>query len=899
MSTSIDSHILNINKVICSNIDKFNASERGLLSQNILSQLRNFIEHISVKIYGNGQEIEANYHNIEKANSYVKTSGKLKFLSRFHKLLQITASHYTLDEESSVRLMLKYYEYLVKIKQYMKSEYDINVLQNIDAFPLNTDLSANEYYKKIVEKINQPEILRSKISYNDRFYIQKIKPFFVDSKIYYEVTYTRATDSVSKFDRIIAFTSLEISPNYAVKFSISKDNIELLDRSMPIQIIDKWEVSIRPCELNNFARLFVRNPNLVVTKEYYELMKYLTSTGFSLVEIIGFSDEHFNNLKRKITENVGNKLFFDFLSQSRLIIKNKSSGANVLRYLLYTLNNKIIKKQHSNFSCELLSNLNLDIGCVPFDKLPLNTSLKNHNPRLNDLLNCIELDGRNHELFCRFIKNNTEQNGQLYTPVNSFLDSTSIDLEIETWNNSVYWKHTGRKLELYKDHVYIKEYEDDTYHIVQILKELSTNGLKNYTNSVNSWLNSSVYSIDCEEKIEALKQMFENSKVSLIYGAAGTGKSTLINHIANFFNNESKLFLANTNPAVNNLKRKVRAQNSTYKTIAKYLHSSDTNYNILVIDECSTVSNSDMLRILRRTTFKLLVLVGDIFQIESILFGNWFAIAKAFVGSSSVFELNKPYRSNNSDLLNFWTKVRNLDDDLLEHITKSQFSCTFNESIFERTEEDEIILCLNYDGLYGINNINKFLQGSNENTPIEWNTLIYKVNDPILFNEVARFAPLIYNNLKGKICKIEVLEDSIQFDIEVDKAINELEAIDYDFELLENSKNGNSIIRFCVKKYGSTDNDDDEFSDSSVPFQIAYALSIHKAQGLEYNSVKIVITDEVEELITHNIFYTSITRAKVKLRIYWTPETENKILGRLKKKGSIRDIPLLKSKYNI
>ena len=47
-----------------------------------------------------------------------------------------------------------------------------------------------------------------------------------------------------------------------------------------------------------------------------------------------------------------------------------------------------------------------------------------------------------------------------------------------------------------------------------------------------------------------------------------------------------------------------------------------------------------------------------------------------------------------------------------------------------------------------------------------------------------------------------------------------------------------------------------------VPFQVAYAVSIHKAQGLEYKSVKIVITNDVEELITHNIFYTAITRAK-------------------------------------
>jgi ATP-dependent exoDNAse (exonuclease V) alpha subunit len=40
-----------------------------------------------------------------------------------------------------------------------------------------------------------------------------------------------------------------------------------------------------------------------------------------------------------------------------------------------------------------------------------------------------------------------------------------------------------------------------------------------------------------------------------------------------------------------------------------------------------------------------------------------------------------------------------------------------------------------------------------------------------------------------------------------------------------------------------TDNDSD---DTVVPFQIAYAISIHKAQGLEFNSVKLIITDEVD-----------------------------------------------------
>lgn len=79
--------------------------------------------------------------------------------------------------------------------------------------------------------------------------------------------------------------------------------------------------------------------------------------------------------------------------------------------------------------------------------------------------------------------------------------------------------------------------------------------------------------------------------------------------------------------------------------------------------------------------------------------------------------------------------------------------------------------------------------------------------------------------------------------------------------------------------------------------QVSSAISIHKAQGLEYDSVKIVITDEIGELITHNIFYTAITRAKNNLKIYWTPETEKLVLSSLKIRNNQREIGLLTSLY--
>ena len=122
--------------------------------------------------------------------------------------------------------------------------------------------------------------------------------------------------------------------------------------------------------------------------------------------------------------------------------------------------------------------------------------------------------------------------------------------------------------------------------------------MSGYSDFVESWLSKNPsYRIDSKEKLNALKAIFSDSHIALIYGSAGTGKSTLINHISNLYNDRKKLYLANTNPAVDNMRRKVNAGNCDFKTIAKFLsdYNTDTECDILFIDECSTVSNKDKL----------------------------------------------------------------------------------------------------------------------------------------------------------------------------------------------------------------------------------------------------------------------------------------------------------------
>ncbi|MCQ2418078.1 MAG: hypothetical protein MJ071_09800 [Oscillospiraceae bacterium] len=97
--------------------------------------------------------------------------------------------------------------------------------------------------------------------------------------------------------------------------------------------------------------------------------------------------------------------------------------------------------------------------------------------------------------------------------------------------------------------------------------------------------------------------------------------------------------------------------------------------------------------------------------------------------------------------------------------------------------------------------------------------------------------------MKGRIVKIEKLDadstnERIVFDIELEKLIDENEAMWYGLDYIGESEKGNSIISFAVFQTKNEDEDDDGgVILTFVPFQIAYAVSIHKAQGSEYHLV--------------------------------------------------------------
>lgn len=884
----IEQRIYDIDRVICENLDMMDWSvvSRDLISQNLLSQSRNLVEHIAVRAYGKGNEIVLNRETVPNALAYLKEDDKYLFLRKFHSFLQESKSHYTPDNEGAERLMIKYYHFFVMIRNFAKQEYGMNLLSNLEKFPINTDRTVAEFHEKIVERIKEKSPLID-YSRSERMYVHKVIPFIVNGVSYYELVLTPAYDNTSKFDRFIVYSKYMIPDYYAIKAAIFYDNIEVEGKRMPVNIMTEYSVSIRPCEFNNFAKLFDAKIKMQASSaEYIGMMNFLSNSGSSLLDIVLSSNQNYGRYKRAMYGRSQARHFEPILDRARQLILSGAQGSNTIRYLLHTMNNKVLKLQRADEENSFLSSLRLKWGCIPFDVMPFATSLIQHNPEAATLFESIDSTGREYEMMARYIQNNMSSNARLYTPIKELKEFiNNVDLNMAIFNSKIYYKHEGRKLAKFGQSIYVKESFENTKSIISKLVTESESGLQGYTDAIRAWIDEK-RNVDSEEKREILLKLFEKTHVAIIYGAAGTGKTYLINHVSQFLDSHSKLFLANTNPAVENLRRKIKAQNCDFMTIRRYVMTKNVpiDVDVLIMDECSMVSNSDMAEVLSKVNYKIMLLVGDTYQIESITFGNWFSMAKYFIPKYAWHELETPYRTKDEELLTFWKKVRMLDEDLTEHIVANRYASNLGPSVFDRKSEDEIILCLNYDGLYGINNINRFLQENNVNPAVRWGLWTYKVGDPILFNESERFAPLLYNNLKGTIVGIEKeSEEKIWFTLEIDKAITELDVMQWDIELLEPITPGKSVIRFCTLRKRDSDNDESGFGDETdVPFQIAYAVSIHKAQGLEYDSVKIIITEEVDRMITHNIFYTAITRSKKDLIIYWSPETQEKVISNFK-----------------
>lgn len=583
---------------------------------------------------------------------------------------------------------------------------------------------------------------------------------------YYEITLQLAGVYSTKYNRVTVYSKMTITTYYSIQIAYTETELELWGIRNNIKVLNDWKVAIDPTCLNKLSKMLMKHTKINRNyQEYVNLMEFLTETGMNLFELINMRKERFSQIYNRVFGTTNTHDFGDVLIQIRREYSKSSCkvGKNTIGYAMLHMRDEILEDLLPNkfYPKRISEKLFVSSRCYPFEKNPMIANLVGTKTSKKDKESIIELldDSKVVSLVQPYmtIDNLISETGELLFKKSEI----GSDAVIENYNTSLDdWERDKGYFIIEKEGlVTIASYYDTTINILKRLLQLTHNvSLDRQEENERFIKNCGIKFDDIDKKI-ALKHLFVNSNIMLIYGAAGTGKTTLINYISRMFGNARKLYLTKTHTALQNVIRSLdkNIDNCDFEIIDSITRSnSAVIHDIVFIDECSTIDNRTMELLLGKiSNDALIVMSGDIYQIESIDFGNWFFYAKDIVKAKGAsIELSSTWRTEKEELKGLWKAVREKSTIVTEMLSmEGPFSENLGENIFH-LDEDEVVLCLNYDGKFGLNNMNQYFQNANTNSKaFSWEEWSYKIGDRIIFTNTRR-STLLYNNLKGTIINI-------------------------------------------------------------------------------------------------------------------------------------------------
>ena len=385
-----------------------------------------------------------------------------------------------------------------------------------------------------------------------------------------------------------------------------------------------------------------------------------------------------------------------------------------------------------------------------------------------------------------------------------------------------------------------------------------------------------------------------NNGLLIITGGPGTGKTTTINTIIRYFEQEDMEILLAA-PTGRAAKRMAEATGYEARTIHRLLEltgapSMDSGRNgngstggetrlegmhferneanpldadVVIIDEVSMVDISLMHSLLKAVNVGTrLILVGDVNQLPSVGPGN---VLRDLIASGCfpVVELQKVFRqAASSDIIVNAHKINAGEEVVLDNKSRDFFFLKRYDAdviinvvlqlvrdklpgYVGATSYDVQVLTPTRKGLLGVERLNTILQQYlNPEDPgkkqRESGTRIFREGDKVM---------QIRNNyqLEWEVCS--------RYGIAVDKGTGVF--------------NGDvGVIREINEFTNSLKVEYDEGRMVEYPFgsldelELAYALTIHKSQGSEYPAVVIPLLPGPKLLMNRNLLYTAVTRAK-------------------------------------
>ena len=429
--------------------------------------------------------------------------------------------------------------------------------------------------------------------------------------------------------------------------------------------------------------------------------------------------------------------------------------------------------------------------------------------------------------------------------------------------------------------VYASQYYQIELHTAQMLHELNVKDT-----AEEEVLQEKIKQIQRAEKIdldekqqEAIKEAVRNG-LMVITGGPGTGKTTTINAIIRYFEMEGlDIYLAA--PTGRAAKRMTEATGYEAKTIHRLLEltgipeessarvhfernaQNPLEADVIIIDEMSMVDIFLMHALLSAVvTGTRLILVGDVNQLPSVGPGS---VLKDIIrsGEFPVVELTKIFRqASQSDIVVNAHKINQgipvvLDNKSMDFFFLKRYDANVIISIVitliqkklpkfvDAQPYDIQVLTPMRKGLLGVERLNGILQQylnppEKEKKEKEHGNGLFREGDKVM---------QIKNNYQ--------IEWEVRglYGIPVEKGVGVF--------------NGDTGILREINTFAETvtvEFDERKFLEYSFKqldeLELAYAITIHKAQGSEYPAVIIPLLGGPKMLMNRNLLYTAVTRAR-------------------------------------
>lgn len=574
-------------------------------------------------------------------------------------------------------------------------------------------------------------------------------------------------------------------------------------------------------------------------------------------------------------KNIDNILSIEGISEKNAIKINKS----ILDFSKSS--DDILKLQNMNFTIDEASKIYLKYEKDTMD------IIENDFFSLKDIINFNKLDSvylqnneydsfeRIYACVLEVMRRLSESDGHVYYKIDLIKDYLSrwysLFLSDEDKDEMLFQMQNNNEIVIENDRIYLREYYECEENILKKLEIILNNKVSKITD-FDEKIKENEKKLDIEYDYKqkgAIKSSLCNN-VTIISGGPGTGKTTILNSIAKMYINEKKLgnaeviakiaLLAPTGRAAKKMSLATGLSAFTIHRFLKWNKESDTfefnEYNklghqFIIIDECSMIDLKLFSALLSALKDKVkIVLVGDAFQLPPVSAGMVFSD----LIQSELFDftsLTRIYRqSDNSYIPDLALSIKNMeltesflekkDDYNFIRCPKDNINNVLAQSVLAAkskgiSEFDLQVLVPLYKGVNGIDNINKVLRDvynpSNiEKNEVVYNQITYREGDKILQlnNDVEKN---IFNGDVGKIYKISYDDKKIVLKLKFDNDIV-------------------SVEKTYLKNITH-----------------AYAISIHKSQGSEFDHVIMPVSSDYFLMMYNKLLYTGVSRAKKSLTL--------------------------------